>query len=201
MTTTKQLWLLAGGNGAGKSTFYELFLKPKGILFVNADRIARLMAPEAPEASSYDAAQVAARMREDLVAQGTSFCFETVFSHASKIDFVAHAKSHGYEVVFVFVHVASPQLNLARVAQRVAAGGHDVPEEKVIARVHRSLTNARKTLPLTDLALLFDNSSSDDPFVHVATCKAGCVEFLQDEAPEWALSMLADYLQIGRAHV
>jgi len=194
MTHAKQLWLLAGGNGAGKSTFYELFLEPKGILFVNADRIARLMAPEAPEASSYEAAQVAARIREDLLAQGTSFCFETVFSHPSKIDFVAAAKSHGYEIVFVFVHVESTELNLARVAQRVAAGGHDVPRDKVIARVHRSLANARQTLPLTDLALLFDNSSSDDPFVHVASCKGGSSELFQDPAPDWALEMLTDYL-------
>ena len=63
----KQLWLLVGGNGAGKSTFFELFLKPRKQPFVNADRIARTLAPEGGEDVSYEAAVVAERMRQDLL--------------------------------------------------------------------------------------------------------------------------------------
>ena len=99
MSQNKQLWLLAGGNGAGKSTFYHIRLAPLGIPFVNADQVAKELFPDAPEAHSYMAARVAAEMRETLLKQGRSFCFETVFSHVSKIDFVAQAKALGYEVV------------------------------------------------------------------------------------------------------
>ncbi|MEK7301986.1 MAG: AAA family ATPase, partial [Pseudomonadota bacterium] len=59
MSTKKQLWLLAGGNGAGKSTFYRTRLAPKGMPFVNADIVAKLLYPHAPESHSYDAAILA----------------------------------------------------------------------------------------------------------------------------------------------
>ena len=79
---SKSLWLLSGGNGAGKTTFFNVFLKPKGMAFVNADEIAKDVFGEAAEANSYHAAQIATKMREDLLIQGRSFCFETVFSES-----------------------------------------------------------------------------------------------------------------------
>jgi predicted ABC-type ATPase len=85
MADPRQLWVLAGGNGAGKSTFFHLYLAGYGIPFVNADLIARDLNPEKPEEVSYHAAILADQIREDLIAQRTSFCFETVFSHESKI--------------------------------------------------------------------------------------------------------------------
>ena len=66
----KQLWVLAGGNGAGKSTFYREALKPLGIPFINADQIAREIYPDDPEANSYNAAKIAEHMRaEQLLVQ------------------------------------------------------------------------------------------------------------------------------------
>jgi predicted ABC-type ATPase len=99
MIDHKQMWLLAGGNGAGKSTFYRLFLEPKGMKFINADLIARDMNRENTEDTGYLASHMAERLRERFLEEGVSFCFETVFSHVSKIDFVAKAKSLGYEVI------------------------------------------------------------------------------------------------------
>ena len=87
----KQLWLLVGGNGAGKSTFYRTQLKPLGMPFVNADDIARDVFSQSPEVHSYEAAKIAENLRNSLLEQGKNFCFETVFSHPSKIDFVAKA--------------------------------------------------------------------------------------------------------------
>ena len=74
----KQLWLLVGGNGAGKSTFYRLVLEPLGLPFVNADRLAKLVYPAAAEEHSYEAALLAEQQRNTLLASGASFCFETV---------------------------------------------------------------------------------------------------------------------------
>ena len=119
----KQLWLLVGGNGAGKSTFYRTQLKPLGMPFVNADDIARDVFPQAPEEHSYEAAKIAENLRNSLLEQGKNFCFETVFSHPSKIDFVAKAKALGYQVVMVFVHLEQSSLNKARVHQRIENGG------------------------------------------------------------------------------
>jgi len=81
MTGKKQLWLLTGGNGAGKSTFYEQFLAPMDILFVNADILAKKLDSEQPEKVSYKAAILIGKLRKQLVHSGTCFCFETVFSH------------------------------------------------------------------------------------------------------------------------
>ena len=91
----RQVWVLAGGNGAGKSTFYQVALAPKGVKLVNADTIAKIINPERPEAVSYQAAGIAEKIRTALLRQGTSFCFETVFSHPSKIEFIAAAKGLG----------------------------------------------------------------------------------------------------------
>jgi predicted ABC-type ATPase len=193
LSKKKQLWLLAGGNGAGKSTFYRTRLAPSGLPFVNADIIAKLLYPQAPEAHSYHAAKLAEHMRLELLRQGRSFCFETVFSHPSKIDFVAHAKALGYEIVLVFIHLCDPALNQARIAQRVSEGGHHVPDDKVISRIPRTLKLIKKTLPLCDQVYILDNSRADNPFQQLAVIRNGCVTFRHDAMPGWGRELLADY--------
>ena len=139
MTELKQLWILAGGNGAGKSTFYRTQLRPLGLPFINADILAKELYPESPEEHSYDAAKLATEMRFRLLQEGRSFCFETVFSHPSKIDFVAQAKVLDYEIILVFIHLDMVSLNQARVAQRISEGGHRVPDDKIANRIPRLL--------------------------------------------------------------
>mgnify|MGYP003608474277 FL=1 len=192
MNETKQLWLLAGGNGAGKSTFFRLFLEPKGIKFINADLIARDLDSENQPMASYKASHLAERLRQKFLEEGLSFCFETVFSHVSKIDFVARAKSLRYEVILVFIHLDNPELNEARVSQRVSEGGHDVPAEKIYGRLPRTVKNIMKTLPLVDSAFLLDNSTRNHPFRQIAVVHLGRKRILCDDIPAWALSMLSD---------
>ncbi|MBX9894793.1 MAG: AAA family ATPase [Nitrosomonas sp.] len=193
MSKKKQLWLLAGGNGAGKSTFYRTRLAPSGLPFVNADIIANLLYPQTPEAHSYHAAKLAEHMRLELLRQGRSFCFETVFSHSSKIDFVAQAKALGYEIVLVFIHLCDPALNQARIAQRVSEGGHFVPDDKVISRIPRTLKLIKKTLPLCDQVYILDNSRADNPFQQLAVIRNGCITFRHDVIPDWCRELLLDY--------
>ena len=64
-----------------------------------------------------------------------SFCFETVFSHESKIDFLARAKANGYKIILVYIHLFDANLNEARVKQRTSEGGHSVPIEKIHSRI------------------------------------------------------------------
>lgn len=192
MTTEdpKQLWLLVGGNGSGKSTFYQSRLEPLGIPFINADIIARELYPESPEDNSYDAAKVATELREALIQEGRSFCFETVFSHPSKIDFVANAKALGYQIIVVYVHLDSPMLNRARVAQRVTAGGHNVPDDKVEQRLPRLKDNVKVAIPLCDRVYLLDNSRSDNPFEVVAELKQGHLKHHKSPLPAWAAFLI-----------
>jgi predicted ABC-type ATPase len=191
MTATKQLWVLAGGNGAGKSTFYHTsLLKRCGVQFVNADMIARLIDPESPEQVSYEAAHLVERFRDEFLLKGISFCFETVFSHVSKIDFIAKAKAYGYHVVLVYIHLVSAGLNEARVSQRVTEGGHSVPPEKIRARLPRTMENVAVALQLVDEARLLDNSSRAEAFREIAVVRKGrCVRTV-DVLPDWAEEML-----------
>ena len=105
MTTPPELWLLVGGNGAGKSTFYERFLARRKIPLINADNIARSLWPEHPEKHSYEAALIAEKERFRLLEERQSFCFETVFSHPSKVDFVGAAKAAGFRVRLFYFHL------------------------------------------------------------------------------------------------
>lgn len=190
----KQLWLLAGGNGAGKSTFYRVALQPRGMALVNADNIARDIAPDSTEEASYAAAQLAEHLRHDLLDQGVSFCFETVFSHPSKIDFIARAKALGYEVILVFIHLDNTGLNKARVIQRVSEGGHKVPEDKIESRIPRTLAHIKTALPLADEVHLLDNSRADNPLQRIAMLKAGKPTTYTNPLPDWAAQLLQDYL-------
>ncbi len=190
MNLGKQLWMLVGGNGAGKSTFYDLFLKELDLPFVNADNLAKIAYPEDPEGRSRDAAKLAEGMRKHLLHAGRSFCFETVYSHPSKIDFVAEAKTFGYYVVMIMIHLNNTSLNQARVAERVSAGGHSVPEEKVLTRMPRMLEHVRLSIPLCDLVQAYDDSSQDDPYQRVFSIENGRIAKQLNPLPEWAERLL-----------
>lgn len=190
MSSAKQLWLLAGGNGAGKSTFYRLFLEPLGLPFINADILASHLYPDAPEEHSYEAARVAAQLREELLLEGRSFCFETVFSHPSKIDFVARAKTLEYQIVLVVIHLESVELNQARISQRISEGGHSVPEDKVASRIPRTLQNLKIAIPLCDEVRLLDNSSVEEPYRQVLSINNGIIHKRVSTLPDWARNLV-----------
>lgn len=190
MSERPQLWILVGGNGAGKSTYYRLALEPLGLPCVNADVLARIVFAEAPEAHSYEAAQLAERQRNQLLEQGVNFCFETVYSHPSKIDFIARARALGYQIIMVLIHLESVELNQARIAGRVSEGGHAVPVDKVISRIPRLLDQVRASIPLVDVLRVYDNSSAVDPFIPVFTITNGSLRLHLDPLPVWAAALL-----------
>lgn len=187
-----QLWLLVGGNGAGKTTFYETRLKPLGLPFVNADLIAKEVSPSAPEEASYLAAKLAEGERMRLLESGQNFCFETVFSHPSKIDFIAQAKALGYEIVLVWIHLSNSWENIARVAQRVESGGHNVPQDKIESRIERLVTHIKTAIPLCDYVHCFDNSSYDKPYQKVFSLERGRLVRHKEDLPSYAVSILKD---------
>lgn len=99
------LIVIAGSNGAGKSTFYDLYLRSFGLPFVNADVIARALHPESPQRFSYEGAAIAETAGRELLARRTSFCMETAFSDpgGDKVQFLRDAQAAGYGVVFLWI--------------------------------------------------------------------------------------------------
>lgn len=130
--------------------------------FLNADEIARGLAPVHPESMSLTASKLLIKRLKELLENNRSFAFETT---ASGINYVKHlhlAKQKHYAIHLTFLWLASPKEAIKRVTQRVQQGGHHIPEETIIRRYHTGLTNLIKYyLPLADTALIIDNSSEE----------------------------------------
>ena len=186
------LHLLAGPNGSGKSTLWTYVLEPELHLeFVNADLIALERWPRESERHAYEAAEIAASRREELIAERRSFATETVFSHESKVDLVRQAVEAGY---LVTLHVlAVPELlAVDRVESRVENGGHAVPEEKIRGRYSRLWAHVREAIALAEHAYVYDNTAAATPFRPVAEFERGSL--LWSDWPAWvpdALSSLS----------
>ena len=163
-STPVRLDLVVGPNGAGKSTFVELVLAPlrPAVPFVNADVIAAARWPEDPMGHAYEAARVAAATRDALIAAGEPFIAETVFSHESKLDLIDRAQDAGYTVA-LHVLMIPLELSFQRVAHRVAAGGHPVPDDKIRGRYARMWPLVVQAIDRADMAVAYDNSRIDGP--------------------------------------
>lgn len=176
-----RLDLIVGPNGAGKTTVYEYVIAPDrpGLPFVNADRIASSRFPGHESEQAYAAARIAAAARGALIAARLDFCTETVFSHVSKVDLVLTAVAAGYDVV---LHAVMIPLTLSgpRVAARVAAGGHDVPTDKLADRYARLWPHVVAAVPHCHRTIFYDNSGDDGPLEVAAYRRA-----IPDYAPKW----------------
>ncbi|HWY29468.1 MAG TPA: zeta toxin family protein [Candidatus Acidoferrum sp.] len=173
---------LAGPNGAGKTTFYHAHLRPTGLRFLNADEVAREL-----EIDAYEAARVVTGLRHELVKQGVSFVFETVFSDpvGEKLAFLKAAAQSGYTVVLCFIGLARPSTSDERVAMRVTQGGHDVPYEKLLARFPRTLANLKAAIGELPHVLIFDNEDLRTAFRQVAIFERGHLVWRGKSLPEW----------------
>ncbi len=167
--STPLLHLLAGPNGSGKSTFVTEVLQPATHLpLVNVDLIDAQLWPDAKAEHAHEASRAAADERSRLMAARAPFITEMVFNHPSKVDLVAKATTLGY-VVHLHVVLVPESLPVARVAARVAQGGHDVPTEKIRERYARLWPLVAVARNLADRSTFYDNTRAARPFRVVAT--------------------------------
>lgn len=160
--------VLAGTNGAGKSSIAGALLRRAGGAYYNPDDETRAILVANPGLDLVQANGLAwARGLENLrnaIAEGTDYAFETTLggNTITRI-LIEGAESAGVSLRVWYCGLASPELHLERVRARVAAGGHDIPADKIRARYDSSRRNLLKLIPhLTDLQV-FDNSFSADP--------------------------------------
>jgi predicted ABC-type ATPase len=209
------LLVIAGPNGSGKSTLtnriaaagYDLGL------YINADDIAATLV------GSYDervksAQRQAERERELCLAGRQSFSFETVMSHRSKLDVMSRAREKGYEVTLFFVAIADPRINIERVAARVRRGGHDVDEDRIVQRWHRTMGFLADATTIADRSVVFDNTDLPDidrlsaeigirlpersalrPVAQVVNTEGQLALTLVASAPDWVKRYLFEPLQ------
>lgn len=190
-----RLLVIAGPNGSGKTTFTLQVLRhdwSAGCTFINPDEIAKAEFGDwnSPTAVM-QAAQRAQEMRESCLCEGKSMLLETVFSVPEKLEFVQRAKEAGFFVRFFFIGTDGPQINAARVARRVLAGGHDVPITKIISRYDRSMALAAMAMTFVDRAYVYDNSVDDHDPQKLFRTKDGAVfkEYEGLQKHDWALTV------------
>jgi predicted ABC-type ATPase len=154
--------MIAGPNGAGKTTVSRELLTCSLEIdeYMNADEIAKGLAPMHSEMMALMAGKLMVKRLRDLLERGNSFAFETTGAGHNYLRYLNLAKEAGYEVNLFFLRLENPEQAVHRVAERVKQGGHHIPDETVSRRFYAGLKNLIELyLPICDRAVIVDNSS------------------------------------------
>ena len=135
----KQLYIIAGANGSGKSTLAEVLLPVKKLEFLNADEIAKEIAPNAINSVPISAGKVYFERLNEFFKNEKSFAVESTLSGNNIVRIINKAKSQNYKIVLVYSFLDNCTNCIERVKKRVKNGGHNVPEEDIIRRYYKSI--------------------------------------------------------------
>jgi predicted ABC-type ATPase len=171
-TEPPALWIIAGANGSGKSTAYERATidAPSGsVWFINPDALAKRISehehlPLTPDANLESVVRIERWLHASVEAHQT-VGVETVLATDKYRKLVQRARDQGFRVRLIYVFLANADLNVARVRDRVAKGGHDVPETSIRARRARSFAQLTWFFDEADVAEIFDNSGAEPRLV------------------------------------
>jgi len=164
------IYVIAGPNGVGKTTFAEKFLpdEAKQLEFVNADLIARGLSPFAPDAVAMEAGRIALKRIRELIGHKIGFTWETTMSGRSAAGWLREAKAVGFSIKCYFIWVRRTEITMARVRQRVIEGGHNIPEEVSRRRFFKTIENFFELYrPLFDAWKLYENDLAEPRLVAV----------------------------------
>lgn len=183
MASTEKFYILiAGVNGAGKSSLYKGLKILDGMPRINADEIARTIGDEKDVRVALAAGKKAIELRNELFEKGESFNQETTLSGHDAIRNIEKAKSLGYRVEMYYVGVDSAELCKQRIRNRVMTGGHYIPDEDVDRRFNTSFENLKKVLPECDTVYFYDNTEQMTLF---SVYKAGKFIYYDTGLPQW----------------
>ena len=176
-TSGGNLYVLAGCNGAGKSSIGGAALRQSGVDFFNPDEAARRIAiasrarkpPRTPAEINGAAWETGRRLLQRAIDERGDFAFETTLGGETIAAMLGHAAAAGLAVHVWFAGLTDVELHIDRVRRRVSKGGHDIPAKKIRERFERGRINLIRLLPhLTEL-YLYDNSAEADPDAGLAT--------------------------------
>ena len=205
------IYVLAGTNGAGKSSIGGAAFRAAGTSYFNPDEAAAKILERTPGMSQTEANSAAwlhgKRLLERAISERLEFAFETTLGGGTIIRLLELALAQDFEVRVWYVGLASPEQHIARVRARVAAGGHDIPEDKIRERFVNSRLNLIRLLKKATEVRVYDNSVEGDPGAGkrpalrliLWTARGRVVETCQlDQVPEWAKPILAEALRSTR---
>lgn len=199
-----RVYVLAGTNGAGKSSIAGAMLLRQRVEYFNPDEAARRILAANPGISQTRANGAAwhegKRLLERAIAERLDFVFETTLGGRTITGLLERAASLGIEVRMWYVGLSSPEHHIARVRARVAKGGHDIPESRIRERYHASRLNLIRLLPSLSELWVYDNSEEADPDAGVAPepklvghIRRGAIVGPRDlsRTPDWAKAIVA----------
>lgn len=203
-----RIYVLAGVNGAGKSSIAGAAFRESGADYFNPDELSRLLMTTHPGLGQRQANAIAwqqgKRLLEKAIAQRLDFAFETTLGAATIPRLLAEAASKGIELHVWYAGLSSPELHLERVRARVRKGGHDIPEADIRRRYQHSRINLIHLLPALTALRVYDNSREADPaagktpvpklVLHVENGKIAGPKDLS-QTPDWAKPIVAAALK------
>lgn len=181
------LFVMAGPNGSGKSTLTSYGVAGNRPV-LDPDEVAARLSPADIRAGAVQAARETIRQQQELLDRRESFAVETTLSGNRTLKLMDEAKARGYEVELHYVRLGTPQGSIDRVAERVARGGHDVPQVDIVRRYERSLDNLPSAIEKADKTTLYDNSGRRTEIVGHLDKEA----FRFRDPPEWAVDASAE---------
>lgn len=202
--------MLAGTNGAGKSSIAGAMFLAYGVEYFNPDVAATEITSRNPGISQVEANSAAwqegKRLLERAIAEKLDFAFETTLGGRTITALLEEALAEGVEVRIWYVGLATVELHIARVRSRVRKGGHPIPEERIRERYVQSRLNLIRLLPKLTELLLYDNSEDADPgagkapepklLLHLVGGRINrCCDLF--EVPEWAKPVVAAAIKLG----
>jgi len=204
-----RIYVLAGVNGAGKSSIGGAAFRGFGADYYNPDQAARTLRAAHPGLSTAEANaeawQQGRRLLERAIAEQLDFAFETTLGGNTIVRLLSEATAKGIEVYIWYVGLNSPELHIARVQSRVRRGGHDIPERDIRRRYEHSRLNLIHLLPRLAGLRIWDNSKDADPAagktpapVLVLHMERGKILNPNDlaKAPDWAKPIVASALRL-----
>jgi predicted ABC-type ATPase len=180
--------VIAGPNGSGKSSLtagnLDVF---RQFPLLDPDAIARAIQVDPNSSSALAAGRQVLNEAAAYLEAKQSFAVETTLSGHNYLHMMVAARERGFDVALIYVGTSSPEINVARVANRVALGGHDVPEVDIRRRYARSLLNLPIAVAQADVSIIFDNST-DNGYQLVAVFDHGTAQWFR-EAPSWLAAL------------
>lgn len=200
------IYVLAGTNGAGKSSVAAALFRSSEPAWFDPDAVAARLRALEPARSAADANAQAWRIGVALLQRAIDgdgdHAFETTLGGRTISQLLEEAASRGCEVRMLFVGLEGVERHLARVQARVARGGHDIPEDRIRARYDTSRANLIRLLPALPELRLIDNSIDSDLAegatpIEILRVQAGRIVFLADRVPGWAKPVVAAALHLS----
>jgi len=198
--------VIAGVNGAGKSSIAGKTLRKEGGEYFNPDEIARQLMNEDASLTQHDANVEAWNMGfkqlNDAISRNVDYSFETTLGGNSITECLLKAMQQGIQVRVFYCGLASVSLHIERVKNRVLQGGHDIPEELIHKRFTSSMHNMMRLLPRCHQVNVYDNSeqlSKKKPRIKkLFSIKATVFEIHETSMPDWAKPLAAEAIKASQ---